>query len=267
MAFARLPYAFNWKYALGEFTLIVTGVLVALAANSWWESRQRAEREHTYLLQLLADTRENQRRVDATFREDSIAHASARRVSRLLESTGPLPPPDSAARLMRSGVFQIPEFRPLLGTYRALLEAGDLQLLGAASLRFRLVAYLSSIETAQEILHQTSERIAQEEDQFFEELVPLSRGGPREGPDLVRLARGSPTVSLAVGAALWARGRRLGMLESLREEGAQLIQSLEAEIGAEALQTAATDSVRFPQRRRNRGPGPPPPARQDAAPD
>ena len=35
----------NWKDALGEVVLIVIGVTIALAANSWYEDRQERRDE------------------------------------------------------------------------------------------------------------------------------------------------------------------------------------------------------------------------------
>ena len=42
----------NWRYAVGEVLLIVIGVSIALAANSWWEGRKARENERAMLNQL-----------------------------------------------------------------------------------------------------------------------------------------------------------------------------------------------------------------------
>ena len=44
----------NWKSALGELTLIVIGITLALAGNSWYEERQERNEE----LQVLSQFRE-----------------------------------------------------------------------------------------------------------------------------------------------------------------------------------------------------------------
>ena len=44
----------NWKYVLGELTLIVVGITLALAGNSWYEERQERNEE----LQVLSQFRE-----------------------------------------------------------------------------------------------------------------------------------------------------------------------------------------------------------------
>lgn len=258
---SRLPVfseRVNWWYALGEFALIVAGVLVALGVDSWWQSREQAEREHVYLVQLLADTRENSRRTDAAIAEDSVAGARARRYQQMIQSTEVLPAQDSlSGRIPGPDAFANPDFRPLLGTYNALLETGDLQLLRRASLRFRLVAYLSSIETTRDVVRQSSEQIRGREDVFMRELIlqagGFSRGRGGAGAAIARL-RGNQNAALALGSALATRRQRMQMLASLQQEGRVLIQALEAEVGADARMPSATDTVRFPERSRS---GPP----------
>ena len=49
---SRIVSALNWRYAVGEVLLIVIGVSIALAANSWWEDRKAREEELAMLAQL-----------------------------------------------------------------------------------------------------------------------------------------------------------------------------------------------------------------------
>ncbi|HEX8830342.1 MAG TPA: hypothetical protein VF705_04210, partial [Longimicrobium sp.] len=53
----------GWRGALREFGIIVAGVLCALGAQAWWEQHEERGREGDYLRQILADTRENERRL------------------------------------------------------------------------------------------------------------------------------------------------------------------------------------------------------------
>ncbi len=52
MRAARFFNATNWKYALGEVLLIVVGITIALAANSWYEDWQERRDERQVLQQL-----------------------------------------------------------------------------------------------------------------------------------------------------------------------------------------------------------------------
>ncbi len=49
---ARIFSATNWKYAVGEVLLIVVGITIALAANSWYETRQERRDELQVLEQI-----------------------------------------------------------------------------------------------------------------------------------------------------------------------------------------------------------------------
>ena len=54
MKTAKIVTAVNWKYAFGEVLLIVVGISIALALNSWWEDRQTRQDERQILSQLAA---------------------------------------------------------------------------------------------------------------------------------------------------------------------------------------------------------------------
>lgn len=56
---SRLVRAQNWKYAVGELVLIVSGILIALAANSWYENRQTRQDESQILLQISQSLNED----------------------------------------------------------------------------------------------------------------------------------------------------------------------------------------------------------------
>jgi hypothetical protein len=230
----RFSLTFSWQHALGEFILIVTGVLVAMAANSWWTSRQDHTKERSYIAQLLADTRANQERVDSAFASDSAAMVSTRRLLALLSDTASAQPRDSTRRGIPGGdAFSSPDFRPLLGTYTALLETGDLQLLDSPGLRFRLVAYQSSLESVRETVRHTAETMERQEDSYFRALLPLlpargGRGGPAFGR-LTEVARGRQDITIPLGAAMAARSRRMRVLRALRKETGLLVDSLAAE--------------------------------------
>ena len=49
----------NWKYAVSEILLIVIGVSIALATNSWYENRQLRDDEIAALTQLQGTLRED----------------------------------------------------------------------------------------------------------------------------------------------------------------------------------------------------------------
>jgi hypothetical protein len=171
--------------------------------------------------------------VDSAFASDSAAQLSTRRLLALLSDSAGPPPQDSTRRGIPGGeAFSSPDFRPLLGTYTALLETGDLQLLDSPTLRFRLVAYQSSLESVRETVRHTAETLERHEDSYFRALLPLlpARRGP--GPAfqrLVEVARGRQEITIPLNAAMAARRRRMRVLRDLRKETRLLVEELEAQ--------------------------------------
>ncbi len=52
MRISRIRGEINWKYAIGKFFLIVVGITVALAANSWYEDQKDRHDELELLRQI-----------------------------------------------------------------------------------------------------------------------------------------------------------------------------------------------------------------------
>lgn len=233
----RAPAAGAWRTALREFAVIVAGVLAALAAQAWWESRQERDRERDYLVHLLADTRENEARLEAAVALDSAAVEAAARLGRALYGTGPLPSADTMAAGFMGGAFSSSDFRPLTGTYTALQAAGDLRLIRTDSLRAEIVAYGATLEYGRSML------------QFFLQqgfgdagrvarALPFLRGIFSMDGDSVRAQaarfpfeqlRQDPDAASALFAAQAAATNRLTHLRGLRDESRALRAMLEAE--------------------------------------
>ena len=67
MRASRLVSAPNWRYAIGEIVLIVVGVTIALAATSWYESRQERRDELVILQQLRQTLSEDLQEINTTW--------------------------------------------------------------------------------------------------------------------------------------------------------------------------------------------------------
>lgn len=221
----------GWRGTLREFAIIVAGVLAALAAQAWWESRQERERERAYLAQLLADTRDNEQRLEAAIAEDSAYGAATARALDALESPGPLPPRDSLVGwILQAGNGS--DFKPLTGTYRALLGTGDLRLVRNDSLRVRVVAYAASLDSETERLQQLRGTLLAEIGRFAR-AVPFIRrvfsgGVDAESVDVERLRR-DPEVAAVLFTLRATNVNRLSGLRRMREETRRLRGALEAE--------------------------------------
>jgi hypothetical protein len=138
-----------WKRLLAEFGVIVAGVLIALAADSWWERQQELNHAEEYLRQLLVDFEETEGRLRAT-----IAAETDRRehVSSVIDRArnGPLPPADSLDLPTGYNYFE-----PLTGTLAALIQGGDLRLLRNDTIRFELIAFFALMHETQTVLRHT----------------------------------------------------------------------------------------------------------------
>jgi hypothetical protein len=145
----RAGSSLPWSRLFAEFTVIVAGVLLALAANSWWEQRQERNHARQYLEQLLVDVQATERRLRSTIEAETQRLGGAVSViDRALH--GPWPHADS---------LELPTgynyFEPLKGTLTALMQGGDLRLLRNDSIRFELIAFSALLHETETILRHT----------------------------------------------------------------------------------------------------------------
>lgn len=132
--------AVRLRWFLGQLLVVVTGILVAIALNAWWDAREDRAREQSYLRQLDADLAETQAGIDGYsqfLRPVDRAGALLVRAYR-----APTPPPADSLRawLLLGSRFGVPQ--PVLGTVEALVATGDLSIIRSDSLRTEIVAYL-----------------------------------------------------------------------------------------------------------------------------
>lgn len=167
----RVGTTLGWKYSLGELTLIVAGVLIALGANAWWEGRKDRERERIWLRQLLADLRENEERIEGAIafnssRVDELGRFRDVVAAFARPEISPLPAGDSL-RTWSIG-FSFDDLEALTGTYTALVQTGDVQLLHNDSLRFRVIAYAADMEALREELRQKENQMWRSLEQWWQ---------------------------------------------------------------------------------------------------
>jgi hypothetical protein len=223
----------GWRTTLGEFAIIVAGVLAALGAQAWWEARGDAAREADYLRQIAADVAENEARLGAAIATDSAAHDAVDRLVRAFYGAGgagPLPPPDTVVGwLLAAGA--VADFQPVTGALEALLSTGDLRLVRSDALRAGLVAYGT-------LLDGEVRRSAESRATWFAAIGPLVAAFPfmrglflgdvaTDAAELERI-RAAPDAA-AVLVTVQALGlNRLNALRRARAETARLRELLEA---------------------------------------
>ncbi|HSU17420.1 hypothetical protein [Longimicrobium sp.] len=225
----------GWRAALREFAVIVAGVMCALVAQAWWQGREDRGRERDYLRQLLADTRENERRLDDAIRTDSIAAVvTGRAVDALTGPAGRLAAPDSMVAWV-TGAGAASSYQPLDGNYRALVGTGDLRLVRNDSLRALLASYASSLESE-------GARQGQLRETITAQAGPMTLAFPfmrrvflhdvsAAGVDVARL-RADPRAVEVLFSLQAAASNRLSGLHGLRDQTRRLRRALEAEPAA-----------------------------------
>ncbi len=226
---SNLVKAINWRHALGELTLIVAGVLLALAANSWWDARRDRQRERAYLQQLLADVRETQTRLEYSLSGDSLIESQASRFLAVADTATAAPTVDS---LYAWSTVDYRTFRPLTGTYDALIHNGNPELVSSYALRLRIISYAAEIEAAGQVLGHTEALIWRNLERRDLALLRhrLLQAGPgrwRSSVDADALLR-DPELLNTVSMQRGASADRVGALRKLRSPAAELRQMLEA---------------------------------------
>lgn len=230
---------FAWRRWAREVAVIAAGALAALGGQAWWQDRQDRERERDYLRHLLADARENLRRIDRVVAADSASEQTTRRVAAFLYD-GDRPPPDTlAAWFVDGGVFSSSAFQPLTGTYATLLATGDLRLVRDEALRGELVAYAARVESERAGGGFTLEALGDagrivRTFPFMRRLVFMDaaqvRAEARRFP-FARL-RHDPDATPFLFALEVARANRMNHLRTLRRDTQRLRERLEA-LGAD----------------------------------
>lgn len=139
------PRGWNWRATAREIGIVVAGILIAFALDSWWDRRADARREAAHLLALHADFQDNLERLRHHIAREERTMEASRTLLRLMRA-GPLPPPDSVTNLLGQ-IFNSGQFEPATGAYDAIVGAGDFALIRDDTLRAALAGFAASIRT------------------------------------------------------------------------------------------------------------------------
>ncbi len=123
---------------IGEFVLIVAGVLVALYAQELVDRRGQRTLAEEYRARLAADLESDIRGMETTVRFLASVEEAGRRTLAWLRSDSP---GDAQTLFMAVLASERLPFTPSTATYRDLLATGNLGLIDEADLRARLSDY------------------------------------------------------------------------------------------------------------------------------
>jgi hypothetical protein len=222
MRFHHLAATLDWKRAATEMTVIVAGVLIALGVDSCWGELQERERESAYLRQLLSDVTQIESELRDVIGNDSSTLARANRFIDAAFTDGAETPEDFG---IGSGYSQ---FRPLSGTFTALIQSGDIHLIRDDSVRFRVIAFASEVEGTQRILLHTEDVIWRSTPESMRAVV--THTGRPDGFDAAAALR-DPDVQTLLLLQRAASQNRIRNLRRLLEPTINLKLLLQEELG------------------------------------
>ena len=264
------------RWFAAEFLVVVTGILVALALQAWYEGRRDAARERAYLIQLEADLRDTERLVAAADAENRPAAVAGARLLRAYYT--PTPPPRDSLLLWFVQANRYELARPVTATVEALVTTGDLNLIRSDSLRTAIAGYLdgsrqlvASQQTFEQEFLRASDALDYKVDyaEALTALAPQARidsaaasdsrfllpAGPRRRPfraDTDALLR-DRDAHFALGQLVSAKRNMAGLRREMRDAASGLGALVAAEM---RRASGAADREAAPRRRRRlRGPG------------
>ena len=143
------------RWFAAEFLVVVTGVLVALAVQAWYQGVSDRGDEQDYLRQLASDLRATE---TSMARADSLSRRGEHSGTMLVRAfNDPALSSDSVVNWLASmgGVtFRL----PVMGTIEALIASGDLRLIRDDSLRAAIAAYLDETRSLTDLYEKAMER-------------------------------------------------------------------------------------------------------------
>jgi hypothetical protein len=134
----------SWKLALGELAIVSLGVLSALWADQWMQTRQEASMAVSYLERLQTDVRADLRSLRFSANQARNRLAITRQVDAWLHDLDAIPDPDS---LVMSVHFAGVLFPPTISkfTIDELKSTGDVRLLRNEALKRQIADYYNQI--------------------------------------------------------------------------------------------------------------------------
>jgi hypothetical protein len=123
---------------VGEFFLVVLGVLAALMVDTWIEQRNDDNLRQEYLARLADDLEADRQSLEYRISFFTSVHSFGLQTLENLQSDGPV---DQGAILAAYYASENFEFGPIQNTYEDLQSTGNIRLLDDIELRLALASY------------------------------------------------------------------------------------------------------------------------------
>ncbi len=218
---------------ISESVLIVASILLALSADAWLDSRNKAAQLDGHVAALARDFDTMLERINASYDAANRGVESGRHLSILMQNGSEIDPELAPEWLWHLVFYEV--FTPSIGAYRALVASGNLELLENNELKIELAEFFGSFEdvrASERLLLDTQNIIFGS--QAFSRLAGWHRMGqggvPVAGEFLVDQWSGSDEFMNAVGLYTVRQDDVLEDYQYLRTR----IQSIAAIIDSEA---------------------------------
>jgi hypothetical protein len=244
----KMSTRLNWRFLLGEFVVIVVGVLMALWVDQLREARGNAELEIEYLASLLTDLDADLAQFDTTEVWMRRQESAAATVLALYEGS---PPTEDVVDLVAAVETAGWQYSPSItrNTIEDLRSTGNLRLIRDPALRRAIAAYYRTVEEVSIPLADMRDRIwAQYDARVANVLRPGVRLGVLQRPEsfgygvtsdaleaaeppsleeLIAALRAFPELEIAAGEVLYQTINMRAGLEGMRTAALELKATLE----------------------------------------
>ena len=208
-----------WRL-LGEFSVVCLGVLLALAAEGWWQGSQEAARAEKYLRGVYADLLEAEESLDAAIMGTQRQADLTDEVLAWLESDQTLPDTLRVRGVNSGGVPVVP-----MGALDALIATGDVNLLENEELRLLLVSEHAALNRGIRFMEQLLDRgfVISTDLARANAAVRVERGVPPGRIQAEALRRNPEVIGIYEAHALWLRNR-LGVMRNMLRTSVEVLK-------------------------------------------
>lgn len=230
----------NWKYAVAELLIIVSGVLIALAVDNWNQGLKERALERQYLESLAEDLRDDIDELDLALRMADLNEGAARLALRV-QSEGSAAvenPADLVVAVERAGFLYLPSYSPF--TFEDLKSTGNLRIIRNPELKKRLAAYYSETLRGGQWNSEYRRREAVYEAEVtgilgIDQRASVSLDQPIEASEedverIARQLRDRPAIGTALEEMVWVQIRVRRDLTAVQEICREVLELVEEEI-------------------------------------
>ncbi len=140
----RAGFGLSFKRAIAELLIVVVGVLIALSADSWLQTRRDRAEETDHLIALRADVVASVRLLED---ENLVQDSQFASLMHLLRGDASRASKDSVAAWVNQGLYNIGTYTPRLSALQDLEMSGELQLIQSPELRRELAGLRTALKT------------------------------------------------------------------------------------------------------------------------